>query len=86
MPFGRGPLGRFPPTQESLSLVRFGAFRVRFGPFQARSVHFGSVSGLSWGVGSGRGGVVERGSEREKSITRLASLFKEVAVFRVWWC
>ena len=36
----------------------FWSISVRFGSV---SVHFGSVSGPSWGVGSGRGGVVERG-------------------------
>ena len=40
-----------PPTPESSILVRFGPFWVRFG----------CISGPSWGVGSGRGGVVERG-------------------------
>ena len=54
-------------------LVRFGSVSVRFGCVW---VHFGSVSGPSWGVGSGRGAVVEMGFCKEKNITALTNLVR----------
>ena len=41
--------------------------------FGSVSVHFGSVSGPSWGVGSGQGGVVARGVCKGTNITSLAT-------------
>ena len=53
------PLSRQTPLPSHSRELDFGLFRVRFGSF----------SGPSWGVVSGRGGVVERGgSVREKML------------------